>query len=32
MATIERTFTCPIVYEVIEELKRSWGFRRRRRR
>ncbi len=29
---IERTHTCPIVYEVVEELKLSWGFRRRRRR
>jgi hypothetical protein len=28
---IGRTSTCPIVYEVIEELKRSWGFRRRKR-
>lgn len=25
-AMIERTFTCPIVYEVLEELKRSLGF------
>lgn len=32
MGMIERTFTCPIVYEVIEELKQSWGFRLRRRR
>ncbi|HEV8491474.1 MAG TPA: YkgJ family cysteine cluster protein, partial [Candidatus Angelobacter sp.] len=24
-----RTFTCPIVYEVMEELKKSLGFRRR---
>lgn len=31
VAMIERTFTCPIVYEVIEELKRSVGFRSRRR-
>jgi hypothetical protein len=31
-AMIERTFTCPIVYEVIEELKQSWGFSRPRRR
>jgi len=23
---IERTFTCPIVYEVLEELKKSLGF------
>jgi Fe-S-cluster containining protein len=26
---IERTFTCPIVYEVFEELKKSMGFFRR---
>lgn len=26
---IGRTFTCPIVYEVMEELKKSLGFRRR---
>jgi uncharacterized protein len=32
IAMIERTFTCPIVYEVMEELKRSVGFRRRGRR
>jgi Fe-S-cluster containining protein len=32
MAMIGRTFTCPIVYEVIEELKQSWGFRRRKQR
>ena len=31
MAMIERTFTCPIVYEVFEELKQSWGFARRKR-
>jgi uncharacterized protein len=31
-AMIERTFTCPIVYEVIEELKQSWGFSRQTRR
>lgn len=31
MAMIERTFTCPIVYEVIEDLKKSLGFLRRRR-
>jgi uncharacterized protein len=30
IAMIERTFTCPIVYEVMEELKREVGFRRRR--
>lgn len=28
MAMIERTSTCPIVYEVMEDLKRSLGFRR----
>ena len=28
MGMIERTFTCPIVYEVMEELKRSLGFLR----
>ena len=27
LGMIERTFTCPIVYEVLEELKRSLGFR-----
>jgi uncharacterized protein len=32
MGMISRTLTCPIVYEVIEELKRSWGFARRKRR
>ena len=32
MGMISRTFTCPIVYESIEELKRSWGFARRKRR
>lgn len=32
MGMINRTFTCPIVYEVLEELKRSWGFARRKRR
>jgi hypothetical protein len=26
---IERTFTCPIVYEVMEELKKSLGFSKR---
>ena len=25
---IERTFTCPIVYQVMEELKKSLGFLR----
>lgn len=29
LGMIDRTFTCPIVYEVMEELKRSTGFRRR---
>jgi hypothetical protein len=29
MGMISRTFTCPIVYEVMEELKKSLGFRRR---
>lgn len=29
MGMIERTFTCPIVYEVMEELKKSLGFSRR---
>jgi Fe-S-cluster containining protein len=28
MAMIERTFTCPIVYRVMEELKKSLGFLR----
>lgn len=32
MGMISRTFTCPIVYEVVEELKRSWGFARRKQR
>ncbi len=32
MGMVERTFTCPIVYEVMEHLKKSLGFRRRRRR
>jgi len=35
LGMIERTFTCPIVFEVLEELKRSLGFasgaRRRRK-
>ena len=26
LGMIERTFTCPIVYEVMEELKKSLGF------
>ncbi len=30
LAMIERTFTCPIVYEVMEELKSSLGFVGRR--
>jgi uncharacterized protein len=29
LGMIERTFTCPIVYGVMEELKRSTGFKRR---
>jgi Fe-S-cluster containining protein len=29
LGMIGRTFTCPIVYEVMEELKKSMGFRRR---
>jgi hypothetical protein len=29
LGMIERTFTCPIVYQVMEELKKSTGFRRR---
>ena len=29
LGMIQRTFTCPIVYEVMEELKKSTGFRRR---
>lgn len=32
MAMIARTFTCPIVFEVIEALKQSWKFARRRKR
>ena len=31
-AMMGRTFTCPIVFEVIEELKQLWGFKRKRRR
>jgi Fe-S-cluster containining protein len=31
MAMLGRTFTCPIVYEVMQELKASLGFSRRRR-
>src|SRR5690349_4747717 len=30
LGMIGRTFTCPIVYEVMEELKKSMGFPRRR--
>ena len=30
LGMIERTLTCPIVYEVMEELKKSLGFSRRR--
>jgi Fe-S-cluster containining protein len=29
MGMVNRTFTCPIVYEVMEELKKSLGFLRR---
>jgi hypothetical protein len=32
MGMIERTSTCPIVYQVLEELKQSLGFFARRRR
>ncbi len=32
LGMLERTFTCPIVYQVMEELKPAVGFRRRRRR
>jgi len=32
LAMIDRTGTCPIVYEVMEELKRSLGFRIRSKR
>lgn len=32
IAMMERTFTCPIVFETIEELKQTWGFKRKRRR
>lgn len=28
MAMVNRTFTCPVVYEVMEELKKSTRFRR----
>ena len=31
MAMIGRTFTCPIAYEVMEDLKKTLGFNRRRR-
>ena len=31
VAVIQLTSTCPIVYEVVEELKRSTGFSRQRR-
>ncbi len=31
MGMIERTFTCPIVYEALEELKKSLGFLRKGR-
>ena len=29
LAMVERTFTCPIVYEVMEELKKSLDFPRK---
>lgn len=29
LGMVERTFTCPIVYKVMEELKKSTGFLRR---
>ena len=32
MAMLDRTFTCPIVYEVMEELKKSVGFSRSKRK
>lgn len=32
MGMIQRTFTCPIVYGVMEELKPALGFKKRRRR
>lgn len=32
MGMIERTFTCPIVFEVMEKLKQSMRFGRRKRR
>jgi Fe-S-cluster containining protein len=32
LAMIGRTFTCPIVYEVMEDLKKTLGFPRRHRR
>ncbi|HWZ42483.1 MAG TPA: YkgJ family cysteine cluster protein [Candidatus Saccharimonadales bacterium] len=32
MGMVERTLTCPIVYEVMEHLKKSLGFSRRNRR
>jgi uncharacterized protein len=31
MAMISRTFTCPIVFEVVETLKQSWEFTRRKK-
>jgi uncharacterized protein len=31
MAMISRTFTCPIVFEVVEMLKQSWGSTRRKK-
>jgi uncharacterized protein len=32
IAMLERTFTCPIVYQTMEDLKKSLGFSRRPRR
>jgi hypothetical protein len=32
MGMIERTSTCPIVYEVMEELKKSLGFAKQKKR
>lgn len=32
MAMIGRTYTCPIVYELMEDLKKSFKFKPRRRR
>jgi len=30
MGMVGRTFTCPIVYQVMEELKKTLGFKRQR--